>query len=232
MPLWGQEAAAVIIPIDLVVAGKRVGQIRTRSVEEGAIYLAREELRQYLSSVVQEGTIDQLSEIPELRGWVLEAGISASTYPQSELPFEYERLVKDIENSSLRLTLGTLGLAVQGFQSGLILEGVSLIRDPNLFRKERVLSRYVSFDTRQATGSGGVLNYQIYDSITSRNILKDLSANPGSQEVLSGSFPDDSGWTTQDQSFVVALPPGQFPPAVPSGSMIPTIRAKSPSRPR
>lgn len=28
-----------------------------------------------------------------------------------------------------------------------------------------------------------------------------------------GSFPDDSGWTTQEQSFVVVLPPGQFPPA-------------------
>ncbi len=71
-----------------------------------------------------------------------------------------------------------------------------------------------SFETRLASGTGGgVLAYQIYDAADTRNVLKDLSANPTPQEVLRGSFPDDSGWTTQDLSFVVILPPGQFPPA-------------------
>ncbi len=79
-----------------------------------------------------------LSPVLNYQGWVGEAGVSGSTYPQSDLTFEYERLVKDFEDHSLRFTLGTLGLAVQGFQAAMVLEGVSLIRDPALFRKERV----------------------------------------------------------------------------------------------
>ncbi|MFQ3619716.1 MAG: spore coat protein U domain-containing protein [Spirochaetales bacterium] len=71
-----------------------------------------------------------------------------------------------------------------------------------------------SFETRRATGPGGVtLIYQIYDSATTRNILKDVSANPTYQEVISGSFPQNNSWTSQENSFVVVVPPGQFPPA-------------------
>lgn len=71
-----------------------------------------------------------------------------------------------------------------------------------------------SFDPRFASSTGGVtLSYQLYDSSIDRNILKDLSATPAPQEVLSGSFPDDSKWSVQDLSFVVVVPPGQFPQA-------------------
>jgi len=71
-----------------------------------------------------------------------------------------------------------------------------------------------SFDPRFAATTGGAtLSYQLYDSSIARNILKDLSATPAPQEVLSGSFPDDSGWSSQDLSFVVVVPPGQFPQA-------------------
>ncbi len=71
-----------------------------------------------------------------------------------------------------------------------------------------------TFDPRQVSSTGGsLLTYQIYDSAVSRNVLKDLSANPTPQEVLRGSFPFDARWNAQHLSFVVILPPGQFPPA-------------------
>jgi spore coat protein U-like protein len=71
-----------------------------------------------------------------------------------------------------------------------------------------------TFYPRQASGpGGGVLAYQIYDTSTTRNILKDLSGNPAPQEVLHGSFPDDNKWVSEDLSFVVIVPSGQFPPA-------------------
>jgi len=66
---------------------------------------------------------------------------------------------------------------------------------------------------RLANGAYG-LDYRIYDNMTARDALKDLSANPTSSEVLSGSFPaSTAGWNTQTQSFTLYVPAGQTPPA-------------------
>jgi hypothetical protein len=70
-----------------------------------------------------------------------------------------------------------------------------------------------SFTARTAKNGTKILQYQIYDNITNRNVLKDLSANPSLSEVLSGSFPTSAAWQTQNQSFTVYLLPGQLPSA-------------------
>ncbi len=71
-----------------------------------------------------------------------------------------------------------------------------------------------NFTSRAATSGSSPLYYQVYDSLTNRNVLKDLSANPTSLEVLTGSFADSgNSWTTQTASFVVFLLPDQIPPS-------------------
>ncbi len=124
-----------------------------------------------------------LSASPTLnyRGWVLEAGVSAVTYPNPDITFEYERLIKDFEPYSARLTLGTSGIAVQGFQSPLILEGVSILRDPALFRKERTLSREELFLERPAI-------VQVY---VNDQLIRTLQLDPGKHRLL--NFPYVTG---------------------------------------
>ena len=70
-----------------------------------------------------------------------------------------------------------------------------------------------SFAARTAKSGANVLEYQIYDNITNRNVLKDLTANPALTEVITGSFPASAAWQTQTKSFTVYLLPGQLPPA-------------------
>jgi spore coat protein U-like protein len=71
-----------------------------------------------------------------------------------------------------------------------------------------------SFAARAALSGANPLSYQVYDTMGSRNVLKDLSANPPLTDVLTGSFAaSGTTWTTQNLSFTVHLPPGQLPPA-------------------
>jgi spore coat protein U-like protein len=71
-----------------------------------------------------------------------------------------------------------------------------------------------SFAARAARSGANSLSYQIYDSMTSRNVLKDLTANPSLSEVLTGSFAaSGTTWTTQNLSYTVHLPAGQLPAA-------------------
>jgi spore coat protein U-like protein len=69
-----------------------------------------------------------------------------------------------------------------------------------------------NFAARAARSGANSLSYQIYDSMTGRNVLKDLSANPPLAEVLAGSFAaSGSTWTTQAESFTLLVPSGQLP---------------------
>jgi hypothetical protein len=64
--------------------------------------------------------------------------------------------------------------------------------------------------------SGAVMSYNLFDSITGRTILRDLSDNPTSGQVLTGSFSDaegTGGGTTKEHQFVLILDRNQFPPA-------------------
>jgi spore coat protein U-like protein len=71
-----------------------------------------------------------------------------------------------------------------------------------------------NFAARAARSGANALPYQIYDSMTSRNVLKDLTANPSLAEVLTGSFAaSGTTWTTQNLTYTVHLPAGQLPPA-------------------
>jgi spore coat protein U-like protein len=71
-----------------------------------------------------------------------------------------------------------------------------------------------SFAARAATSGANSLSYQVYDDMTGRNVLKDLSANPSLAEVLSGYFAASGGtWTTQTKTYTVHVPAGQLPPA-------------------
>jgi spore coat protein U-like protein len=72
------------------------------------------------------------------------------------------------------------------------------------------------FTNRTLTEAGGaVMYYNIYDNAASRNILKDLSAQPSSSQVLTDSFTaaegGAGGGTTHELSFTVILDPNQFP---------------------
>ncbi len=70
------------------------------------------------------------------------------------------------------------------------------------------------YDPRSAQNGAAALQYQIYDSMTNRNILKDLKANPASANVLTGSFPSSANtWISQTVVYAVHLLPGQLPPA-------------------
>ncbi len=70
---------------------------------------------------------------------------------------------------------------------------------------------YGTFADRRARGAGGYLSYQVYDNAVSRNVLKDLSANPSASEVLAGTFTYATGWQTQNGPFTVVVPSGQLP---------------------
>ena len=75
------EGSSVIIPIDLAVEGRRMGQIQTRIHEDGTIFLGKRELVQILDRIVKKEIIDSLpkGEDPEwvslsaLQSWGLEA---------------------------------------------------------------------------------------------------------------------------------------------------------------
>jgi len=86
-------------------------------------------------------------------------------------------------------------------------------------RKETTTSFFLTFSTGQSgvfsnramVGSGGSLMYYgIYNDGTNRNILKDLSTQPDSSEVLTGTFAINDN-TSQEVSFVVILDRDQFP---------------------
>ncbi|MFQ3619717.1 MAG: hypothetical protein SNJ78_02120 [Spirochaetales bacterium] len=115
------------------------------------------------------------------KGWVVEAGVSAQTHPEKDISFEYERLVRDLEPHFLRITLGTLGVSVQGFQSAYILEGFSLVRDPMVFRKERVLSEEVLFLERP-----GIVRVYVNDQL-----IRTIPLEPGTHQLM--NFPYVSG---------------------------------------
>jgi spore coat protein U-like protein len=71
-----------------------------------------------------------------------------------------------------------------------------------------------SFAARAVRSGTRTLSYQIYDTMTSRTILKDLTANPSTAEVLTGSFAaSGSTWTTQNLTYAVFIPSGQLPAA-------------------
>ncbi len=63
---------------------------------------------------------------------------------------------------------------------------------------------------------GAPMYYNIYDSITGRTVLRDISDNPTSGQVITGSFSDaegTGGGTTREHQFVLILDRNQFPSA-------------------
>lgn len=70
---------------------------------------------------------------------------------------------------------------------------------------------YGDFSSRSMeTGDGNAMYYNIYDDSVTGNILKDLTAQPTSSEVLTGTF-DINDNTSQVLTFVVILDRDQFP---------------------
>jgi hypothetical protein len=67
-----------------------------------------------------------------------------------------------------------------------------------------------TFTSRTAKSGANILNYQIYDNITNKNVLEDLTASPTSANVLSGSFA--AGTATQVQTFTSYVATTQLPP--------------------
>jgi hypothetical protein len=68
------------------------------------------------------------------------------------------------------------------------------------------------FSARYLASGINRLDYQLYDNLTGRNVLKSLVAKPSPAEVLSGCFPCSYRLQQQSLTFVVFLPPGQLPP--------------------
>ena len=83
LPLRPEEPS-VIIPVDLAVEGRNMGQIQTHIHEDGTILLAKEDLMQILDLFVKKEIIDSLSisigkdpvsiSLPTLQSWGLQAG--------------------------------------------------------------------------------------------------------------------------------------------------------------
>lgn len=70
---------------------------------------------------------------------------------------------------------------------------------------------YGDFSSRRMeSGDGNPMYYNIYDDSVNRNSLKDLTAQPTSSEVLTGTF-DISDNSSQILDFVVILDTDQFP---------------------
>ena len=65
-------------------------------------------------------------------------------------------------------------------------------------------------DRTLTNASGNSLDYQLMDSASSRNVLKDRNTATSDQEVITGSF---SGSDQRQHSFDLVLFSGQFPPA-------------------
>ncbi|WP_455382921.1 spore coat protein U domain-containing protein [Salinispira pacifica] len=70
-----------------------------------------------------------------------------------------------------------------------------------------------TFTTRYAqSAAGGRVNYQLLDSASSRNVLKDLSVSPTAAEIIAGTN-SASGFQTLTAGFTAAIPGGQLPNA-------------------
>jgi len=68
-----------------------------------------------------------------------------------------------------------------------------------------------SFSPRlMADGAGSFIEYELYDDILTRNVLKDLSAGPSANEILSGFFPASTKWQTLDVTYTLFVQEGQF----------------------
>lgn len=64
---------------------------------------------------------------------------------------------------------------------------------------------------RAADWQGNMVEYFLYNNPADKTIIKDLSSNPSSDEVLTGSFP--KGKSTLDINYYYAVPAGVFPSA-------------------
>lgn len=100
--------------------------------------------------------------------------------------------------------------------------GIAAAQTVTIRHKGAAVSYLVTFPAGQSGNFSGrtlksgtnALGYQIYDNMTGRNVLKDLTAAPTASEVLSGSFAASSGGgTTQAPSFTLYIPEGQAPAA-------------------
>lgn len=268
------EDSSLIIPIDLAVEGRKMGQIQTRIDEDGTIFLGKQELFKILDPLLKKEIIgslpagedpewiplpklqswglqarfdrallalsisippswrrsqdillsgnpliqDPVTDFPEpfslylnlssslsawydpylsppttfpvtlgiepvlnFRGWVMEGAVSATNYPESEVSYEYGRVVYDLERYRTRFTLGSLGLSLYGFQSPFLLEGISLVRDYRKFEKDRILTQKILFLQHPAT-------VKVY---LNEQLVKTLYLDPGQHRLL--NFPYLSG---------------------------------------
>jgi spore coat protein U-like protein len=68
-----------------------------------------------------------------------------------------------------------------------------------------------SFAARTLSTGAENLNYQLYDNLIDRNVIKDLSASPGPGEVLHGSAEEYDGFLPQtiQLPYVISIPAGQ-----------------------
>lgn len=75
--------------------------------------------------------------VVNIKGTVVEAGLTADVADDSRAQVDYARIVKDFPESSLRLDVGSLFMPVTGFMSAASLAGVEIIRDPQMTRYRR-----------------------------------------------------------------------------------------------
>jgi len=99
LPLSPEESS-VIIPIDLAVEGRKMGQIQTRIHEDGTIFLGKRELVQILDRIVKKEIIDSLPKgedpewvsLPTLQSWGLQAGFDKTLLALSiSIPSSWKR---------------------------------------------------------------------------------------------------------------------------------------------
>lgn len=74
------------------------------------------------------------------------------------------------------------------------------------------------FSQRELRSGAEVMYYNIYNNSNERTVLKDLSANPSSSEVLQGTITTDelaetNGWLSHTHSYIIILDRDQFPAA-------------------
>jgi len=74
------------------------------------------------------------------------------------------------------------------------------------------------FSQRELLSGADVMYYNIYNNSNERTILKDLTANPASSEVLSGTITaaelaETNGWLSRTHSYIIILDRDQFPTA-------------------
>ncbi len=103
---------------------------------------------------------------------------------------------------------------------------VAISQTLNVRSKDEAGDYFITFSTgvsgdfsqRELRSGTEVMYYNIYDNSSERTVLKDLTANPSSSEVLHGTITADelvetNGWLSNAHSYMIILDRDQFPAA-------------------